>query len=605
MSKIRKLPEQIINLIAAGEVVERPASVLKELLENSIDSGANKITIKVKNGGLELIEVEDNGSGMDTTDALLAFTQHATSKIYSEEDLANISTLGFRGEALASISSVADVEMETLASEGEPTRINASQSTLEHLDGSKTDCGTSIKVSNLFSAIPARKKFMKSESTEFRHIQDLFQTIALTQLDIHLELWHNDKLNIRLPRTSNFTDRVFDLWGKDISGGLYEVESQLNNYKIKAYLGSPDIARRDRSKQYLYINGRAITDRVVQRAINEAYKGFMHRDLNAVYFIFLELPGSEVDVNVHPRKLEVRFSDSGNVYRFVYNTLRTKLEGQTNTELKQRVESERQESSSFSRPNNTFKDYNTNPSSAVKPSKSEAISFTKQLLRPLDNHQTVRSESIQTEPEQQFSYSQPLQLFNTYIVYEKGEDVIFIDQHAAAESIQYERILAQSDISKSKQKLVPEIIELKQNQKEEILKHKEHLASFGLQIEDFGGESIQITATPEVLDKFDSTGFIQDYLQNLDEFEDVEVMDIEKDIKRNLEIHNPIMHRVIATLACHGSIRAGQSLSVIEMQQLIRNLAESDNTYNCPHGRPVSWVMSRTDLEKNFNRIVS
>lgn len=615
MGKIKQLPDHIINLIAAGEVVERPASVVKELLENSLDATATKIILKLEAGGIDKITIEDNGSGMEPADALLAFTQHATSKVYSEEDLQSIASLGFRGEALASISSVAEIEMLTLAEKGESSLVTASNSTIQHSTGTRTSSGTTTIVSGLFNGIPARKKFLRTATTEFKRCQEIFQALALTNLSVDFELYHNGKQIHKLPATNDFTTRVFDLWGKSIAENLYELTAEYNNRKVTIFAGKPDIGRSDRSKQYIFINGRHISDKVIQRAVTEAYKGFLHRDLHPVYFIFLELPNTEVDVNVHPRKQEVRFSDSSEIYRLVYNALRTGLDSKTQSELRQRIDQGNQTTAAYSSiPSTTVeavryepssRSYDPKPSNTGRTNIQQGLGFTRELLQ---------SSSAQPNPKQSLHDSdkfdfdlniEPLQVLNTYIVYQSGDSIIFVDQHAAAESIQYERILNQSNIGQSKRLLVPEVVELPETDKQVVIDNSEYFSSLGLELSDFGEGAIQISATPEALNSFDAKAFLAEFIErNLELGEEIK-MDLDLDTRQNLEKHNPKLHTLIATLACHGSIRAGQKLSKPEMIQLIVDLKNNNQTYNCPHGRPVSWVMSKYDLEKNFNRIVS
>jgi DNA mismatch repair protein MutL len=347
MGKIKLLSPELINLIAAGEVVERPASVVKELIENSIDAGADRVIINIEEGGRKKIEVIDNGSGMDEEDARLALTQHATSKLATKDDLSNIHTLGFRGEALASISSVSTIEIDTKYRGSEAVKLLADKDGIKKKSSSRSDVGTTITVKDLFQSTPARLKFLRSQETEFGHIQDLVNSLGLANLNVHLELYHNSKLVLRLPKAKDMSERVFSIWNRNIAENLYIQEVEKPGYKLFIAAGKPDIGRKDRKLQYLFVNKRLITDRLLQKAILESYKGYLHRDLYPVYFIFLEIDPKLVDVNVHPRKQEVRFNNTQEVYSFVFNGLRTLIDQSTKDDLVSRIKEGRNEEGPF------------------------------------------------------------------------------------------------------------------------------------------------------------------------------------------------------------------------------------------------------------------
>jgi DNA mismatch repair protein MutL len=604
MGKIKLLDDNIINLIAAGEVVERPASIIKELMENSIDAGAHTIVVKAYQGGMESIVVEDDGSGMDKDDALLAFKQHATSKIESQADLENIITLGFRGEALASISSVAEIELETKTSETDPVKLRVVKGVPVILPSARSNSGTTITINNLFKDVPARRKFLRSESTEIGYIQTAFLSVALVNLGIHFELYHNDKLQYRLPATQNFADRVFNIWDTKVAENLFNTELEHNNVKVTAYPGSPDIARGDRKLQFLFVNGRHISDRLLQKAVTEAYQGFIHRDLQPVYFLMLNLPPELVDVNVHPRKQEVRFRDSGAVFNLVRNTIQQALNKSTRQELMERIssadtagESDKQVSDFTSKPAGNNWQLNDNRSRYSGGRTNNAGN----IQRSLDFTSVLLDKGTEL-PESPGSYlnsaayvpaGQYLQIFATYIVYQNNNEVIFVDQHAAAEKILYEKLAAQLDLNRSKPLLVPEVVELDKHAKAKVLELQPQLAIAGFNVEDFGGNAIQVTAIPEIIPSIAAQPFLEALVQAAEESGNDE-----------LPLRDDIKHYIVATMACHGAIRAGQSLSQPEMQQLISDLAKCQSPYNCPHGRPVSWTLSKYDLEKGFKRTI-
>lgn len=610
MAKIKLLDPKLINLIAAGEVVERPASVVKELVENSIDAGAKKITIYIKSGGLTEIKVIDDGSGISPEDAPQAFVQHATSKISTVEDLDNIYTLGFRGEALASISSVADVTIETKTETQQAIAVFSQAGNIQNAASAKATTGTTITVKDLFAKVPARRKFLRSEQTEFGHIEDTFINIALVNLNVHFELYHNERLLHRLPAVKEFTDRVLEIWGEKVAQNLYYSTTDIPGGKLTIYLGKPDIGRKDRKLQYIFVNSRYISDRALQRAVADGYVGFLPKEIYPVYFVMLELDPKQVDVNVHPRKLEVRIENSQQIFSIIRNTVNDTLSKQTKQDIITRVSgSQPSDTPSFindipklsdARPRTT---YSTPGSVTHKPSINQSLNFTKSLLentrRSDPGEQSVKPYVQATENKfiGNTNYPIPFQVFATYIVYQQDEQLIFVDQHAAAEKILYERLRKQMDHTRKRPLLTPLIVNLTAKEKEKALAIKDKLGTAGLEIDDFGGNSIQVTHLPELTPNLDVEKFIQGVLEHRNDIPEEDTELLTRDLSEEA-------HLLIATLACHGAIRAGQKLTVGEMQNLIGDLKECEMPYNCPHGRPVSWTMPKYELEKNFKRII-
>lgn len=596
MGKIHKLSQNLINLIAAGEVVERPASALKELLENSIDAKSDLIIVKLEEFGLKSISVKDNGVGMDRSDALMAFEQHATSKLNSEEELNQISTMGFRGEALASISSVAEeIEILTKQKNSEAVHLSIRQTIHSDLPAIQSDNGTIINVKSIFENIPARKKFLKTPQTELRYLVDTFINIALPYLNIHFELYHNNKLIHKLTKTDNLKNRVYEIWGKTAKGLFEESFFDSSDIKIKGIFGNSDSGRKSSPIQYTYINNRYVINKTISSAINEGYNGFINRELKPTYFIFLEINPDLVDINVHPRKLEVRFSKPDEVFRSTLALTRKTLEKNTRSIIQNSLTEVPQTPSIMNIKNhsNHFQKSAYSPSSNIridisKPKIEEALNF---------NSEFAKSRFDQTESFVNQSYK-PYQVFNTYIVIEKDDRLIFIDQHAAAEKITFEKLI--NNLGKLPQKplLFPEIIELNDNHKRLVLEKREDLQKIGFSIEDMGPGAIQITDVPEMLSKFD----IHEYISK--------IIDPDDDIENNFnqfETYNGVhltkdIYLLLATTACHSSIRAGQKLSEIEMNNITSQLTTLTNPYNCPHGRPVLWELSKYEIEKNFRR---
>lgn len=607
MTKIKKLPQNIVNLIAAGEVVERPASALKELIENSIDAQADKIIVRIGKAGVEYIEVEDNGVGMTEDDAIMAFEQHATSKIQTEEDLNHIYTLGFRGEALASISSVCqELVIETKSKDNTAIKAIKNNLGISTKISQKVDIGAIIRVNGLFENIPARKKFLKSEQVEFKHISQTFINTALPHLNIHFELWHNDKEIYKLTKVNNFKDRIFEIWGNTISKHIFEpVEYSSPGLKITAFLGSTEVGRKGGDIQYIFVNKRCISNKTIYQAAQQAYRGFLHKDLKPTYYYFIDLDASEVDVNIHPRKNEVRFNNSQIIFQAIYSITRKTLENKTKNLITETLSQEIQEnvpnvyfksnsSNLISKDTSRYTEYNESRSSYIsekkaKPTVADALSFTRILIE-----QPANEEMSLSLKKSQSNFS-AIQIFNTYILFEKDDKLIFVDQHAAAEKITFEKLYSNYGAIKTKPLLVPEIINLKKHEKDEILNRKEELSKSGIILEDFGGESIQILEIPEIIEKIDTSYYLHEILNPGNDFE----KSFDKGEYANLTYEAYIL---LATEACHGSIRAGQKLSAEEMRNILNELLKLKNPYNCPHGRPVMWELDRTEIEKNFKR---
>lgn len=641
MANIRLLPQNLINLIAAGEVVERPASVLKELLENSIDAESSKIIVNLKDFGNELIEVKDNGVGMDLENAKLAFKQHATSKISSEDDLEKILSFGFRGEALASISSVAEkVELQTKTDKDNPVKLIIENNS-EKLEASpRTERGTTISIHNIFKNIPARKKFLKSNAVELKHLTETFLNTALPLLNIHFEIYHNEKLIYQLTKTESFQNRVFEIWGKNVASNLFESKTlEINSndnskLKITGYFGKPEIAKRSYNLQYTYVNNRFVINKITGAAVIDAYKGFIHRDLKPAYFLFIETDPSKVDVNIHPRKTEVRFINSQEVFKYTYSLTKKTLENSTRTiinyTLKEGDSDHNFELSGGSQQNAdpnvasaTSKGVNSEdfapdlikkssePNFLVKDSGStysfkfkkpsfkvqEALSFTKSLLEDSEISEEDEKRDNYENQNLEVTFDKVAQIFNTYIIFEREGKLIFIDQHASAEKILFEKLYNNLGELKTKPLLIPEIVDLSQHDKALVLERREELKNIGIIIEDFGGESIQVLEIPEPIERLDIKDYIDEIVNSNTDLEKTYEADKKSYSKLNREVY-----MMLATAACHGSIRAGQKLEKQEMISIIKSLLKLENPYNCPHGRPTMWQLDKYEIEKNFRR---
>ncbi len=619
MNSINKLSKDIINLIAAGEVVERPASALKELLENSIDAKATKIIVNLEDYGNSLIEVEDNGIGITKEDSYLALEQHATSKIKTENDLANIYSLGFRGEALASISSVA--EKITIVSKNKNSKafklINNNNDIIIE-ESSKDISGTKVSVHGLFNNVPARKKFLKSGNVELKHLNNTFINTSLPFLNIHFELYHNQKLIYKLSKTSDLKTRLFEAFGKNVAKNVNITNANKVNGidKITAAIGNTFLGRKDSKFQYIFINNRFIKSNLINSAVQNAFRGNLHKDLKPAFFLFIELDPLLVDVNVHPRKLEAKFTNEKDIFLIAYQITKKNLES-LNLTLKEDLtfnESAQASKLSDSLSSGVFTEHkNNNISYNNSYSPKTALSFTNELYKPASslkkhpaqfntgfvNENKVEDSTIAENSDLTLDGTiNPVQLFNTYIFFEKDGEAVFIDQHAAAEKIMFEKLIKQAGQIKTKPLLIPEIIEFKtQAQKKEFKTNATELNKLGFIFEDFGQKSIQIIEVPEGLDSSNIRDLLSDFEKSETEL-DIVVFD-EILSEYNLTKSNYLK---LASIACHSSIRAGQRLHNIEMQNIISDLKDLKTSYTCPHGRPIIWKLSKYEIEKNFNR---
>ncbi len=595
MSKIKVLPEELINQIAAGEVVERPASIIKELIENSIDAGSQKIIVRIKGGGSELIEVEDDGIGMDEEDAKMSLIQHATSKIKSVDDLNKISSLGFRGEALASISSVVGRTIIDTKTDSEKGIILEKEgNNLKVKESPKATKGTKIQIYDLFKNIPARKKFLKSENTERKHIYTSFINEVLPFKNIHFELYNEGKLIYRFTKTDELKNRIFEVFGSDFVNNSEIYNAEINNINITGIIGNTQLGRKRSPIQQVYINNRFVKSPLINSAVTKGYEGKMHRDLKPSFIILLEVNPESIDVNIHPRKLEIKFDDERMIFSSIYNFISKNLEKGTRE---------------------IIKDFPVNESKVSKQSRVEfqsvitrnvtspkaGMSFNKNLYRDYKiNNRNVDNNSFFSSDEQKVNvdnFGNVSQYFNTYIVFEQNSELIFLDQHAAAEKILFEKLISTLDDLRTKPLLIPEIINIDKSEKEQIINIKEDLDSLGFKIDDFGDNSIQILEIPELSEINNFYWLIEDFLKDDKELG----IHFSDEIMTEYKLTKDQYLR-LATIACHGSIRAGQVLSLEEMNSIIKDTLSLETSYNCPHGRPIMWKLSKNKIENSFNR---
>jgi DNA mismatch repair protein MutL len=595
-AKIHVLPDDVVSRIAAGEVVERPAAVVKELLENSLDAGALRITVDVKDGGLTLIRVTDDGEGINRTDLPRAFERHATSKLRSDLDLASVTTMGFRGEALPSIASVSHVLIATAAKEDTV----GSQLTLVAGAGSSiVDAppvsGTRIEVSKLFFNQPARKKFLKSATTEFSHISHVVQHAGLAWPSVHFRLTHNGQDILNYPPVAADRDRILQVYGQAFLDRTVEVRGRTAGLSIRGVMVDPVHARASKTPQELFVNRRPVRNATVFHAVMEGYGSFLSKGHHPTFVLFLDVESNRLDVNVHPTKKEVRFAETDALHQLVRQSVRHTLSSserkvvlglsQTGQEF---VPGGEQQTSSLS---------GSQPWTPISPRGQDfpanggdrlSLSGSVEGTQLAFAHETASAYQRPEKPD-----IAPLgQILRTYLVAQVGEELQVIDQHTAHERVLFQRLWRgwQARDIPSQPLLIPEPIELSAGQSAVLLKRCDDLEKLGLLIEPFGATAVAIRGVPVGLGKVDAAVLVQDLLEDLTEW----------DSSSSLELR---VQPVLASLACHGAVRAGRALALPEIQQLIDDWVQEGLIMTCPHGRRTAFRLSTDELAKLFGRV--
>ncbi|GAX61774.1 DNA mismatch repair enzyme [Candidatus Scalindua japonica] len=612
MSKIKVLPETVVNKIAAGEVIERPASVLKELIENAIDAGATHIEIQLEDGGKKLIKVTDNGMGMDGDDVEIAFLSHATSKLRSDDDLFSVDTLGFRGEALPSIGAISQTRIISRTKDvfiGSEIHIEGGN--LGKIKEIGAPEGTQIDVRNLFYNTPVRRKFLKSTQTEMAHITEMVTRYALSYPNIHFNAIHNGKDVLNFPIAKNLKERINTIFGKEVGGNLIEINLKEPDLSIYGYILPPTHNRPNSKMQFIFLNGRYIRDNTIFHAINAAYRNFMMSRRSPIVFLLLQIDSREVDVNVHPTKIEVRFKNTGFIHDQLHATIRSAL---MQTEVHSSFQVTRQQNrpgtESVTKAANTFagdaEAQHRQEKGVLSDERKESViksmsdffltSLDKNKEAPYQKSEPIPSVMLSSEEKplfkQESKITSYIQIHNSYIVEETAEGLNIIDQHALHEVVLYHEIWEHIKSSKLaiQKLLIPELIELAPRDFVTIMGLREKFETLGLEIEEFGKSTIAVRTHPQILKNLDFHALIQTVLEEIDSDE----------VKSETD---NILRKIVQVMACKGAVKAGQRLASQEIQSLLEQRTDNIVTGFCPHGRPTALEFKISELEKQFKRI--
>lgn len=618
MPEIKVLPKEISELIAAGEVVERPASVIKELVENSIDAGADNITVEIQHGGITYMRITDNGCGIARNDVPTAFLRHATSKIKSSGDLNAIGTLGFRGEALAAVSSVAKVEMFTKPREndlGTHYEIDGGQEKLCEEAGCPD--GTTIVIRDIFYNTPARMKFLKKDVSEANAAAAVVERIALSHPEIAFKLIRDGKQSLMTPGDGKINTTVYSVLGREFAGTLMEVDGGLDGIGVKGLTCKPVSCRPTRNYQFVFLNGRLVRSGTVTAAVEQAYKNSAMIGKFPGFVLYLSVPLDTVDVNVHPAKTEVRFSDERRIFDAVYSSVRSALsKGDTRPEVKlkepvfnpfERMSTAQYRQQPISKPTVAEEVYNVKPSlhnttetvtfrdANYNHDKTEKTVYVpEKVINPpaAEPEKPIIPERVPVDITREVEDEKPPvtligEAFLTYIIVQMGESVFMIDKHAAHERILFNK-LKKEQKTEMQALLTAVTVSLTREEYNAVISNTEKLSKAGFEVEDFGNSSVRVSAVPAALTKEDIPSVISELAG-----------DLLKGKAPDAERLDDMYH----TVACKAAIKAGSRTSPLEMQKLAERVLYSDDIMYCPHGRPVAFEIKRRELEKQFGRI--
>ena len=634
MAKIQLLDQKTIDNIAAGEVIERPASVVKELVENAVDAKANAVTVEIKDGGMTLIRVTDNGIGIPKDQVKTAFLRHATSKIRSVEDLLSVSSLGFRGEALSSISAVAQVELVTKTAEsfsGVSYKIYGGEE--EAFEDIGAPDGTTFLVKNLFYNTPARRKFLKSATTEAGYVEQMMVHIALSHPEISFKFIHNNKNKIYTSGNGKVKDIIYHIYGRDVAGALIPLEAQNEDVKVTGFVAKPYVSRGNRNYESYFINGRYIKSSIIYKAIEEGYRTFTMKHRYPFVCLDFKIDQELLDVNVHPTKMEIRFRNGREIYELVVDAVRAALlqkdlvqdvlrEAPKKKELPKTKEVKKPEPFEVNRRKEEVQQMEQQgqgvqqqiekPSHPVKktPTASESSKNTKKPTYAGLNYNTQKKEFPQYKTDELSSNQMTLredpvfsvqarpdrkilgQLFKTYWLIEYEDQLFIMDQHAAHEKVNYERLMKNFKEKEiySQRLEPPMVVTVSMTEAEALIRYKDAFAGLGFTIESFGGNEYCIREVPANLYGIGERDLFMELLDAVSQ--------------ENGTLDTEVIASKIATMACKMSIKGNQRVSLMEVEHLLDELMKLENPYQCPHGRPTIIKMSKYEIDKKFKRIV-
>ena len=598
MPRILPLPSSVVSKIAAGEVIERPASVVKELLEHSVDAGATRVDIDLELGGSDLIRVVDDGHGIDPEDLPLVFASHATSKLHHADDLFRIGSLGFRGEAMASVGGVAQVAVQSRAAgQSDGAEIRCDGGNLSAVRPWNGTPGTRVEVRHLFFNTPVRKKFLRTVGTELGHTVETVTRLALAYPALHVVLKHNGKMVHEIPASAALPDRIALFFGRDIAKTLIPVLAEVGPVRLTGLIADPACDRGNAKLQYLFVNGRWVRDRGLGHALQEAYRGLLMTGRFAIGFLSLTIPPDQVDVNVHPTKMEVRFRDSQALYHLVRGAVKRALLAKNlvprlqapDFHVNDPPEQDLRAPGIFAPPprfdlaERTIAPWERDPAAAP----SETAPQFDAEARP--TQPANESPATDTRP---LTPARAIQIHDAYLVVETAGGMVVIDQHALHERILYEQLRKRVREGKLdvQRLLIPEPVELTMEQAAAVLDAKPQLAELGLDVEDFGGGTVAVSSFPALLSRVPVAQIFQSVVDALA-------------TKDRPPTRDQLFNHLLATMACKAAVKAGDKLTAEEIDYLMHLRQMADDSHHCPHGRPTSLVFSRHELDKQFKRI--
>ena len=596
MNVIKLLPDELINQIAAGEVIERPASILKEVLENCVDAGSTEVNIHLTEGGLKLIRVTDNGIGISKEDLPYALTRHATSKISSQEDLQKIVSLGFRGEALASIASVSRLSLTSFQIGNQHAwEIQAEGNQIIAIQPAAGSLGTSLEVRDLFFNIPARRKFLKSGPTEFAHCEAIFQRIALSNPDVTFNLYHNGKLRSHLAAT-DIPERIKQVLGEEFRETALFIAEEAADIQLQGMISRPTFSRTNREMQYFFVNGRFVKDKLLNHAIREAYRDVLHLDRHPAYVIYLHINPDNVDVNVHPTKIEVRFRDARAVHQFIFHAIHKALANGHNEIMSETgLPDSSHESNTFS--------HATKKSSLSYSQNRQANLPLQSAAQPPAFYQALFGEkpyeiniaptlSAQDETDSPGFLGHAVgQLLGIYILAQNNQGLIIVDMHAAHERIVYEKLKRAFDRQAlpTQSLLIPYLFQGGSLDTTTVEENTPLLNQLGFEITVTSPTTLAVRAIPSILKDADISKLISELLADIRSYGSSQAL-----------VNN--RNEILATMACHSAVRANELLTLEEMNALLREIEKTERSDQCNHGRPTWLALSLEQLDKLFMR---